>query len=299
MRTALLWAIMLLCPMLLVAENGRGQNRGILAAALAASPPSQTVFDQPLSVERIKRKPKKAAPGDKYELSCFHFPGLRVKQLDLGEIGAAELAILPEEARGKRIGCQERKASGEIVIPAKAWSGYFKGAKAGYVLFDAEDGTNGGLGFAVFDGRDGKKLFEDLAVGEFRSAETIESGLRLRYRRASAGSCSVVTEGPKCWSKLVEQMPGVAAEPMPGVAAEPMPECAKGYLEAKREMASGRCEAQRDNSETCGQREMQILDQQHWDQAPSVIAYDVEAEIGRSRQTVRAVGGELSCWPSD
>jgi hypothetical protein len=39
---------------------------------------------------------------------------------------------------------------------------------------------------------------------------------------------------------------------------------------------------------------MQILDQQHWDQAPSVIAYDVEGEIGRSRQTVRALGGELS-----
>jgi hypothetical protein len=44
---------------------------------------------------------------------------------------------------------------------------------------------------------------------------------------------------------------------------------------------------------------MAELDQQRWDEAPWVLAYDVEAEIAYARQTVTAVGGALSCWPSD
>jgi hypothetical protein len=255
-------------------------------AAAAAAPPSG-VFDKPLRTERVVL-PKGNA--EKRELTCFYFAGLRVKQLDLGEVGAAELAILPLAPSASPIACRRQAAPGEIVIPSKAWSGYFKGVRSGFVVFDAEDGSNGGLGFAVFDGRDGRKLFEDMAVGNIRAAEAAGAEIRLRYRRALLGKCSVPHDGAACWARIAAQMAGVTA------AAEP--DCAAGYLKAKTEMARGRCEAQHGDA-GCLDGEMKRLDEQRWNETPSVIGYDVEADIGPSGHSVRATGGALSCWPAD
>lgn len=264
----------------------------ILPAAiwlLAAAPTLAAGFDKPLSTERIPIA-SGGASGGKAALSCFYFRGLRVKQLDLGEVGAAELAILPL-AGGAKPPCRRSASPGEIVIPSKEWSGYFKGVRSGYVFFDAEDGTNGGLGFAVFDGRTGKKLFEDLAVGALRTAKTSAGAIRVRYRRVFAGSCSVPQAGAKCWAEM--------AAGMPGVRTAPPPDCRAGYAKAKAAMAKGRCEARQKPSPGCFAAEMKRLDEQRWNEAPSVVAYDVEAEIGRSRQSMRALGGVLSCWPAD
>ncbi|HEV2301523.1 MAG TPA: hypothetical protein VGR91_08135 [Stellaceae bacterium] len=213
-----------------------------------------------------------------------------MKELDLGEV-AAELTILPLPPDGKHPPCRRRTAPGEIVIPAKEWSGYFRGVKSGYVFFDAEDGSNGGLGFAVFDGRTGRKLFEDVAVGGLRGAERAGPAIRLRYRRALVGACSIPHDGAKCWAATAAQMPGVKAAPPP--------DCGAGYLKAKSAMARGRCEARQGAGPDCIAAEMKRLDEQHWNEAPSVVAYGVEAEIGRSEQRVRALGGALSCWPAD
>jgi hypothetical protein len=281
MRRLLLLATLLAAPPVLAAEPGPGQT--------PVSPP--TIFDAPLKTERITLPKTRGEPADKRELTCFRFAELRVKQLDLGEVGAAQLAILPQKAGAKPTPCQRQTAAGEIVIPAKAWSGYFKGVKSNYVFFDAEDGTNGGLGFAVFDGRTGTKLFEDLAVGEIGTAEPSEDGIKLRYKRAFSGTCSIPAAGVGCWAEILQKMPGVKAEPIP--------DCAAGYLKAKSEMARGRCEAQNEKGETCLQKEMKLLDEQKWDTSPSVIGYDVEARIKASQPSVTATGGELSCWPAD
>ena len=265
----------------------------ILPAAiwlLAAAPALAAGFDKPLSMERIPIARVGGASTGKAALSCFYFRGLRVKQLDLGEVGAAELAILPL-AGGTKPPCRRSAAPGEIVIPSKEWSGYFKGVRSGFVFFDAEDGTNGGLGFAVFDGRTGKKLFEDLAVGALRTAKTAAGAIRVRYRRAVAGPCSVPHAGAKCWAAMAARMPGVRTVPAP--------DCKGGYAKAKSAMAKGRCEAQRNTSPGCFAVEMKRLDAQRWNEAPSVVAYEVEAVIGRSRQSVRALAGVLSCWPAD
>ena len=256
------------------------------ATAAAAETPPSPVFDRPLASERVDL----GSGSGKRVLSCFYFPGLRVKQLDTGEVGAAELAILPRRDT-RHIACRTRTEAGEIVIPADKWSGYFKGVKAGYVFFDAEDGTNGGLGFAVFDGHSGAKLFEDLAVGDIRSAEPVGGAIRLRYRRALPGACSVPRDGVTCWASIAAKIPGAET-----AAA---PDCAAGYLKAKTDMARGRCEAQNDKRPGCFAAEMKRLDQQRWDDAPSVIGLDVEAEITGSRQSVKALGAAQSCWPSD
>lgn len=273
----------LLCwPAVLTAQTGGGP---------AVSSATATVFDAPLATERIKLGRVRGEPAAKRELTCFHFAELRVKQFDLGEVGAAQLAILAYKPGAKRAVCQQKTAPGEIVIPADSWSGYFKGAKSGYVFFDADDGTNGGLGFAVFDGRTGARLFTDLAVGEIASTEPIEGGIKLGYKRAFSGGCSIPAAGTSCWSEIVQQMPGVKPEPVP--------DCAAGYLKAKSEMARGRCEAQQDKGETCFGKEMKLLDEQQWDKSPSVIGYDVEAQIKGSQNSVAAIGDQLSCWPAD
>ena len=249
------------------------------------------VFDPPLATERVPIAGTADGSARKHRLSCFLYKGVRVKELDLGEVGAAELAILPLPPGDGHTPCRRGTAPGEIVVPGKEWSGYFKGVKSGYVLFDAEDGTNGGLGFAVFDGRTGKKLFEDIAVGDIRDAEAAGAAIRLRYRRAVAGACSIPHEGAKCWAATAAQMPGATAAPPP--------DCNAGYLKAKSAMARGRCEAAQGAGPGCFEAEMKRLDEQRWNEAPSVVAYDAEAEIGPSRQSVRWLGGALSCWPAD
>jgi hypothetical protein len=280
MRTLILLAVLSLLPAAPVAAADRKP---------ASSPAG--VFDRPLRTERVALGGGEAGQARKPRLTCYYFPAVRVKEVDLGEVGAAELAILPLRPGMKRIACQRRTAPGEVVIRSDQWSGYFKGVKSGYVFFDAEDGTNGGLGFAVFDGRTGRKLFEDLAVGEIRAAEASGAGIRLRYRRAGVGPCSVPGDGMKCWARIAEQMPGIKDAPAP--------DCAAGYQKAKLDMARGRCEAQGGKGEDCLQAEMKRLDEQHWNETPSVVAYDVEAQIDPGRQSLRATGGALSCWPAD
>lgn len=269
----------------------------LLALIIAAMPTAQpeardaAMFDRPLAVKRVTLPKAGTDAPDKNELTCFYFQDLRVKQLDQGEVGAAELAILPLAAASQPA-CERAPATGEIVIPGKDWSGYFKGVRGGFVLFDADDGTNGGLGFAVFDGRSGKKLFDDLAVGDMRAAEPATDGITLRYRRAAVASCSLVTGGAACWEKTVAALPELKE------AAEP--DCAAGYHAAKTAMAQARCEAHSEKGEACFAREMQLLDTQRWDAAPSVIGYDAEARITRTAaRTVVRLGRELSCWPAD
>jgi hypothetical protein len=266
-----------------------------LAMVSAAIPIAQSaagdaaVFDRPLSVKRVAL-PKTAEAPDKNELTCFYFKELRVKQLDQGEVGAAELAILPLSAPAQPP-CERAAAKGEIVIPGKDWSGYFKGVRHGFVLFDADDGTNGGLGFAVFDGDSGKKLFEDLAVGDMHAAGPAEDGITLRYRRAAAASCSLLTGGAACWEKTVAAVPELKEAGRP--------DCAAGYRAAKTAMAQARCEAHGEKDAACLGREMQLLDKQRWDESPSVIGYEAEARITRTGHTVARLGRDLSCWPSD
>ena len=260
-----------------------------LAADAAAS--SQSIFDAPAAVKKLKLPRTRADPSDRNELACFTYNEMRVRQLDLGEVGATVLAILPLKPGAKAPACQKTKAPGEIVIDGKGWGGYFKGVKGRYVPFDADDGTNGGLGFAVFDGHDGRKLFDDLAVGDLHSAEAGADGLRLRYRRAVAGPCSMIGGGADCWTKI--------AEAVPDLKDQPAPDCAAGYRKAKAQMARGRCDAQSDKSDGCFDKEMKGLDDQHWDDAPSVIAYDVESLVGGAMPVIKRTGGELSCWPSD
>jgi hypothetical protein len=107
------------------------------------------VYDQPLEVRHVTLKPDPLDPQVKRNVSCFTCKHFVVKQVDLGEIGADRLSIIPA-APGKTPQCRQAKERDEYVIPGDSWSGYFEGVKSDYAFFVAADGTNGGLGFMVF-----------------------------------------------------------------------------------------------------------------------------------------------------
>jgi hypothetical protein len=264
---------------------------GVLALGAALAPtawaaPAPHIFDAATSIDKVTVPAKKDTP--KTTITCRYFAHFMVKEVDTGEVGAAQLSIIPADATHKPA-CQQANAANEKVVSADDWGGYFKGVKGDYVFFDAEDGTNGAMGFAVF-GTDAKKLFEDDAFGDFHEVTLAGAALTIKYQRSFAGPCSVVKDGAACWAKIAGAT---------GVAATPAPDCAAGYLKAKNEMAKGRCDAARTPTPACMTKALKELDAQKWNDAPSVIVFEAQTTIAAGKATTTASGPALACHPSD
>jgi len=251
-------------------------------AALAAGP----MFDAPLDTAKHVLPETKADA--ETTLSCLYYPHFMVKQVDEGEVGATQLSMIPVGDTAKPA-CRRENVAAEKIVNPRDWSGYFKGVKGGYVFFDADDGVDGGLGFAVFSA-DATKLFDDSAVGDIESATTDAAGLTLRYKRSFSGDCSVPHEGAKCWARIAAAT---------GLDPAAQPDCAAGYRQAKAEMAKGRCEADGKPGPACLAAALKELDAQHWDDAPSVVVYPVETVLAQAHKSTKALGPPLSCHPSD
>ena len=259
----------------------------VTASALAAAPASTpSLFDAATAVDKITVPAKGDKP--KTQISCHYYPHFMVKQIDEGEVGAAQLSILPSDGPHKPK-CQQANAANEKVVNADDWSGYFKGVKGDFVFFDADDGVNGGLGFAVF-GTDAKKIFEDSAFGPIHEVALAGSTLTVKYQRSAAASCSVVKDGASCWTKAVTET---------GVPATPAPDCAGGYLKAKTAMARGRCDADRTPTQACIDKTLKELDAQKWNEAPSVFVFEAQTVIAGGKPATTALGPALACHPSD
>ena len=174
-----------------------------LFSANAMAKDAAGLFDKPLKVVKVPLPADPQNPQTKPSVSCSYFKGFTVKQIDRGEIGA-ELSILPLAAGGEAYKCREASAAGELAVDAKEWSGYFRGAKGAYVFFDADDGHNGGMGFAIYNGADGKKLFDDTAKG-IHAIDLKPSGLALHYTRAYEAGCSLFADPAGCWAKVKQR----------------------------------------------------------------------------------------------
>ena len=244
---------------------------GVAALTLAAGTANaaSTLFDAPTKVVRLPLPRDPDNPGAKARVSCFYFPGFMVKEVDLGEKGAESLSITSAVRRSGQVGCRRETGSGERVIAPGDWSGYFTGAKAGYVFFDADDGWNGGMGFAVFSATDGKKVLDDAAKSSFRSIIATPAGLSLTYTRVFPAPCSLRDPGLDCWSRIKKDTG------LTGVA----PNCVAAYArEQKRTPAFAQ----------------QVL------KDPTVIDYDVKAAIqGGARTITPATGRAIACRPAD
>ena len=247
---------------------------------------SDTGFDNPVPKKEYVFPETKDT--NKTTLTCFYYFNFMVKQIDEGEVGSFQLSIV---VTGDRYSapCQRDNLPNEHIVDPKDWTGYFKGVKGDYVLFDADDGVNDAMGFAVFD-LNAKKLFDDSAKGDVEVVSAEGGKLTLQYVRSFAGDCSVVKQGDACWKKI-------AAAASIDTAAKP--DCVTGYLKAKTEMATERCKADSKPLATCMPGALKELDRQKWDEAPTVVLYKVETVIADGKGTTKALGPATVCHPSD
>lgn len=244
-------------------------------------------FDQPLSKKTIDLGPSSVSPQTRTKITCYWFARFMVKEVDLGEKGASRLAIV----RGSKKDvpdCTRLREKTEIAVNPDDWSGYFKGVKGNLVFFDADDGWNGGTGFAVYDSKTGKKIFDDVALGDLEFSDAQDSGITFRYARVVDGGCIVPKEADACWDKITQRF---------ALRSATAPDCKAGYEKSAQALAKGRCQAQNNDNPDCLAKEIPLARQQTGD-ASSIVAYPVEIVLG-ANPTIRAIPGDLQCWPSD
>jgi hypothetical protein len=244
-------------------------------------------FDKPLAKKTVDLGPSRSSPKIHAKVICFFFSIFMVKEIDLGEKGAARLSIVPL-TKGTAAGCTRSQAKSEKVIDPKEWTGYFKGVKNDFVFFDADDGVNGGVGFAVYDAKTATKIFEDSASGSLEFSTSPDQQLSLRYARVLDGECAVPKEKASCWERIKQKI---------GAEDFPMPDCEKGYEESAQNMAKGRCDAQSPKELDCLSKELKLAREQ-WSDASSIISYPVVVILG-SQPIVKPVAGAVKCWPAD
>jgi hypothetical protein len=197
---------------------------------------------------------------------------------DPGLKGAAWIAIVPV-LNGHVSPCRRSHGAGERLI-GRRWGGYFKGVKGQLLFLDAEDGTDGGMPFAIFDWKTGKKLFQDSVLfsnsgpvdADIEFAYAPDGKMSMSYLRVVEGDCSVPKDGITCWNKFREKF---------GLPLAPVPKCTGYYKEGEKKWALG------DQGVAPGEVE-----------TTSVIAYPVVVELF-PRPSIKAVAGPVKCSPVD
>jgi hypothetical protein len=197
------------------------------------------------------------------KLTCYYYSTFTVKQYDEGQKGAEWLSIVPLAYAG----CTQTHSEGENVLTWREWSGYFWGAKDRYAVFTAPDGEDGGVPFAVFDIKTGRKIFEDASLLEyyqkeqhlknaFRITREADQIIRLTFLRVVRAGCNLKTGHAKCWNKVRAEF---------GIRQTDIPFCSR-YEQAA-----------------------------DWE---SAIVYPVSVLLTDSPQ-IKAVDGSVFCWPTD
>ncbi len=196
------------------------------------------------------------------KLTCLRYPNFALKQLDLGEKGAAGLFIAPSEGPCKLDAAVDRKISDER-------AGYLWGAVGPYAFFRGADGWNGGMPFVVYDAGSLAPLLDDVVAENFDALSLVGEELILRYRRTFAANCSLLADPQGC-AKTVRDHLGLAAD-------RAMPDCRPAYKPAI-------------DADPNAVKEIEA-----W---PSVIDYPVERKLTASGTTLVPVEGDLTCRPS-
>ena len=244
-------------------------------------------FDTPVLKKTVDLGPARYNPRTHGKVNCYFFHDFMVKEVDMGEKGAERLAIVPA-VKGQGHICSRLREPGEKTINPDDWSGYFKGVKGNLVFFDADDGWDGGMGFEVFDSKTGKKLWDDVALGDIDLDIGADKSVSLRYTRIVDGGCIMPKDPTACWQKISTKL---------GLANAAAPDCLAGYEKSAQDTAKGRCQAQNSSSDQCLAKEIALARRQAGE-APSVISYAVEVLLA-PEPVVKPAGGNMGCWPSD
>jgi len=234
----------------------------------AASRKPAAVFETPIEKKIVPLAADALNPQAKRTRTCFYYPGIMVKEIDWGEVGAERQSLVPIPPNAASPACGDANAH-EIAIAAPGWSGYYHG-KIGYAFFfDDGDGVNSGLPFIVVSAQ-GKVLLEDsYDGGEFHAAKIEGTNIFVRFRRTWMAPCSLFTDPAGCWKTVMAQT---------GLPADARPDCGNAY---KKQMV----QAPKYAADTA--------------KTPSMIAYEAEARISLQKATVSALPGPVTCWLPD
>jgi hypothetical protein len=257
------------------------------SVAQAAGTDAAPEFDTPLAVKHVDIGPAETVPPQEKEVRCSYFPTFMVKEVDEREVGAAQLSILPSSS-AQPAPCQRDNLPGERVVDDKVWTGYFAGAHGETVIFSAEDGVHGGMGFAVVRPADAKVIYSSAAKGNIRFAAAPDGATVLQFEQIYAGDCSVAVKGGACAARI-----GHAAQ----VAAPDVALCRQGYAAAKRAGAVDWCAANAPKAKDCVEKHMK--DMADWDASPSVISVRVAVVLGAGGAVTQPSGPPNACWPSE
>lgn len=260
-------------------------SRLILGLFLLTSVSWGQTFDKPVRKQRVELGKVANPLSDRHRVTCYFFPNFMVKEVDMGEVGAERLGIVPvkPQSTGK---CVSAQSKGEIVIPPEQWSGYFMGVKTDYVFLSGEDLWNSSSPFAIFDSRTGKKLFEDSAKADIAFATTGQT-VAMRYLRVVSDDCFILKDAA-CWQRMAAKY---------GLDNAAAPDCRKGYEASAESMAKARCTAQRPPLAACLKKERPLALKQALD-SPSVISYPMEVDLGAT-PIAKPTGAAVGCWPAD
>lgn len=221
-------------------------------------------FDQPVAVDNVDLPPSKSNPDARPAVNCYRFKGFMVKEVDLGEVGADTLAILPENAK-----CERDDPAGKAVTDPVA--GYFLGAKGSLAFFQAADGFNGGMPYVVIDTATMKKLFDDSFEGaDFEKIDSSDGKLVMDYVRTYSADCSLYLDGQACADKIRKET-GL------GTVAK-LPDCGAAYDAEKKRTPEYAKEIE---------------------QLPSVISYPVTLTFDGKTATYALRAGETACRVPD
>lgn len=218
--------------------------------------------------------PKDRAGNPRHDqLTCFYYRGLMVKQLtNQWNKGALYLSFVRFDQA--RPACVKEHSPAEKVLDYSEWSGYFRGlVKGDLIFFDADDGEDGGMPFAVYDSKTRKKIFEDNAYyvwmwnsklrprpspfNDVRVRTTQDGNVVLTYLRVLGTECDIPIKGSECWPALVQKL---------GLKTAAAPSCVRW-----------------EEFQTAG---------------TSAVAYPIETSLFPMPVT-KAISGPVRCWPAD
>lgn len=171
----------------------------------------------------------------------------------------AEWVAIVPAESGHPPACARKPSAAEKMIRRRDWCGYFAGAKNQYVFLNACSFHNAGLDFAIYDARSGERIFEDTAMASKAGGITFK-------RTAKDGLTATY-------------------------ARVALFDCT---LPVDREPCWNRIERETG----LANREIPVCTPYDPHMTGTVVSYPVEVELG-ARPRVRAVAGNVRCWPPE
>jgi hypothetical protein len=261
----------------------------LLPIVLAAGPLLFTSGTEPPGkVEQVQVPADRGGrPG---RLTCATYADFTVKELDLGGLGAELLAITPRDSRRKGEACSRERGRGEVALTTgeDGWFGYFEGAAGRYAFFRAVDARDDALGFAVYDGPRGQRVFADASAGPV-SVKAKDGRVGLVWVKQAIAPCSPLSGGEACWARIKADL---------GVV-DPPPDCAEAYRKANEAAAQAACQEDPQPSRLCVERELRLRPT-YPPFVPPKLGYEVRIPDLGAPEVHPAPGGQVvSCQPTD